>query len=210
MTDTPTFFATPARFAAWLRRHHARERELLVGYYKKGSGKPSITWPESVAEALCVGWIDGVRRGLDEERYTIRFTPRTAKSTWSAVNVTMAERLIAEGRMLPAGLAAFQRRREAATAIYSYEQRATAELSAPHLTQLRAHRPARMYFDAQAPGYRHAVAHWISSAKQDATRERRLATLIACSAEGRKVPPFIERKGAGGPATSTRSASRVR
>lgn len=197
MTDTPVFFATPAMFAAWLRRHHARERELLVGFYKKGSGTPSITWPESVAEALCVGWIDGVRRRLDEDRYTIRFTPRSPKSTWSAVNVAMAKRLIAEGRMLPAGLAAFERRREAATGIYSYEQRKTAELLPAHQKQLRANRAARAYFEAQAPGYRHAVAHWIGSAKQDATRERRLATLIACSAEGRKIPPFIERKGVG-------------
>lgn len=197
MTDTPVFFSTPAKFAAWLRKHHARERELLVGFYKKGSGTPSITWPESVAEALCVGWIDGVRRSLDEERYTIRFTPRQAKSTWSAVNVKMAQQLIADGRMLPAGLAAFERRRDDATAIYAYEQRKTAELSPAQARLLHANRAARAHFDAQPPGYRHIVAHWINSARQESTRERRLAHLIECSAEGRRIRGFAERKGAG-------------
>ena len=194
MSDMPVFFETPATFGRWLHAHHAREKALLVGFYKKGSGKPSLTWPESVAEALCVGWIDGVRKSLDEDSYTIRFTPRTSKSTWSTVNVKMAERLIAEGRMLPAGLAAFERRTERATAIYGYEQRATAELSAAHLKQLRANRAAHAYFEAQAPSYRHTVAYWIYSAKQEATRDRRLAQLIECSAAGRKVAPFLERK----------------
>jgi hypothetical protein len=124
----PTFFATPAEFRAWLERHHADRRELLVGFYKKSSGRPSITWPESVDEALCFGWIDGVRRSLGEEAYTIRFTPRQARSTWSAVNVRRARELIAEGRMTPAGLAAFEARGDDRTAIYSYEQRRAATL----------------------------------------------------------------------------------
>ncbi len=194
MSDTPAFFTTPGAFGAWLRAHHASAKELLVGLYKRGSGKPSITWPESVAEALCVGWIDGVRRSRDAESYTIRFTPRTPKSTWSAVNVKLAQRLIAEGRMHPAGLAAFERRTEAATAVYSYEQRATAALTPPQERRLRANRSARAYFDAQPPSYRRLAAYWINSAKQESTRDRRLAQLIECSAAGRKVPPFIERK----------------
>ena len=192
MTDAPVFFKTPARFAAWLEAHHLRERELLVGFYKKDSGKPSITWPESVAEALRVGWIDGVRRSRDAESYTIRFTPRSPKSTWSAVNVKLAEQLIAEGRMLPAGLAAFERR--PAHSGYSYEQRKDLALSPAQLKQLKAHPGARAFFEAQAPSYRHACVHWILSAKREATCQGRLEKLIECSAAGRKIPPFIERK----------------
>ena len=187
MSGEPVFFATPERFRAWLRAHHARETELLVGFYKKDSGKPSMTWPESVAEALCVGWIDGVRRSRDRESYTIRFTPRTPKSTWSAVNVALAEQLIADGRMQPAGLSAFERRTDAATAIYAYEQRKTAELTPAQARRVRANRAAATYFAAQPPGYRHLVAWWINSAKQEATRERRLERLIACSAQGRRL-----------------------
>ena len=134
----PTFFATPAEFRAWLERHHADRRELLVGFYKKSSGRPSITWPESVDEALCFGWIDGVRRSLGEEAYTIRFSPRQARSTWSAVNVRRARELIAEGRMTPAGLAAFEARGDDRTAIYSYEQRRAATLDADQEQRFRA------------------------------------------------------------------------
>jgi len=124
----PTFFATPAGFRDWLEVHHADAPELLVGYYKKGSGRASMTWPESVDEALCFGWIDGIRRRIDDERYSIRFTPRRARSVWSAVNIRRAGELIAEGRMTPAGLAAFEARDEARSAIYSYEQRHKAKL----------------------------------------------------------------------------------
>src|SRR5688500_11540800 len=134
----PTFFATPAEFRAWLERNHADRRELLVGFYKKSSGRPSITWPESVDEALCFGWIDGVRRSLGEEAYTIRFSPRQARSTWSAVNMRRARELIAEGRMTPAGLAAFEARGDDRTAIYSYEQRRAAQRDADPAQRSRA------------------------------------------------------------------------
>ena len=136
----PTFFATPADLRKWFNEHHELETELLVGFYKKDSGKPSITWPKSVDEALCVGWIDGIRKGVDEESYTIRFTPRKPRSIWSAVNIAQVEVLTQEGRMKPAGLKAFEQRRENKSGIYSYEQRDQIELTNP---KLRRSRPIR-------------------------------------------------------------------
>ena len=130
MTAKPVFFATPAKFRAWLAKNHATKSELIVGFFKKGSGKPSITWPEAVAEALCFGWIDGVRRSLDVESYTIRFTPRKARSTWSAINVTLAEELIRTRRMRPAGRKAFEARESSRSGKYYYEQRDKAPFSA--------------------------------------------------------------------------------
>ena len=192
MTDTPTFFSTPAKFGAWLKKHHATATELLVGFYTTSSGKPSMTWPESGAEALCCGWIDGIRRNRDAESYTIRFTPRKPKSNWSAVNVALAQQLIADRRMQPAGLTAFQRRPEHPG--YSYEQRKGLTLSPAQLKQFRSHRQAHAYFEAQAPSYRQACVHWILSAKQEATSQRRLDLLITCSSEGRRIPAFLERK----------------
>jgi hypothetical protein len=124
----PTFFATAEQFRAWLEAHHEDQTELLVGFYKKGSGRPSISWHEAVDEALCFGWIDGVRRGIDDESYSIRFTPRTKRSTWSAVNIARARELIEEGRMAPAGRAAFEQRADERSALYSYEQRREARL----------------------------------------------------------------------------------
>ena len=186
----PTFFATPADFRAWLERHHADRSELLVGFHKKGSGRPSITWPESVDEALCFGWIDGVRRSLGEEAYTIRFSPRQARSTWSAVNVRRAEDLIAEGRMTPAGLAAFEARSGDRTGVYSYEQRHAAALEPEQEERFRAHAAAWEWFSARPPSYRRAAIHWVTSAKRPETRERRLATLIEDSAAGRPVKPL--------------------
>ena len=137
----PTFFKTPAAFRAWLQKHHAVERELLVGFCKRGSGKPSITWPESVDEALAFGWIDGVRRRVDDEVYTIRFTPRKPTSTWSAVNIKRVGELTAAGRMAPAGLAAFEKRDEKRSAIYSYE-RETATFDAASLKEFRSDKKA--------------------------------------------------------------------
>jgi uncharacterized protein YdeI (YjbR/CyaY-like superfamily) len=186
----PTFFATPAEFRDWLERHHAEEGELLVGFYKTGSGRPSITWQESVDEALCFGWIDGVRRSLGDEAYTIRFTPRKARSTWSAVNVRRARELIEEGRMTPAGLAAFEARGDDRTAIYSYEQRRQATLDASQEHRFRAEPEAWEWFQARPPSYRRAAIHWVTSAKRPDTRERRLETLIADSAAGRNVKPL--------------------
>src|SRR5947199_8664703 len=128
MAPEPIFFGTPAVFGAWLGENHADESELLVGFHKTSSGRPSMTWPESVDQALCFGWIDGVRRSLGEDSYTIRFTPRKPRSTWSAINVKRAQELIEAGLMRPAGLAAFERRSEDRSAIYAYEQRKDAKL----------------------------------------------------------------------------------
>lgn len=146
---TPTFFATPAEFRDWLAEHHASARELWVGYYKKGSGLPSITWPESVDEALCVGWIDGRRKSIDAASYMIRFTPRRADSIWSAVNIGRVAELSEQVRMQPAGLAAFARRRDETSAIYSYEQRDQAALDEAEEQQIRANPDAWQFFQVQ-------------------------------------------------------------
>ena len=186
----PTFFATPADFRAWLERHHADRRELMVGFHKKGSRKPSITWPESVDEALCFGWIDGVRRSLGDDAYTIRLTPRQARSTWSAVNVRRAKELIEEGRMTPAGLTAFEARADDRTAVYSYEQRRHAAFDSDQERRFRAVPEAWQWFQARPPSYRRAAIHWVTSAKRPETRERRLRALIEDSAAGRLVKPL--------------------
>ena len=180
----PTFFATPAKFRAWLSRHHRTRNELVVGFYKKGSGKPSITWPESVDEALCFGWIDGIRRSLDDERYTIRFTPRRSRSTWSLVNIRRAKELIELGRMRPAGLAAFEALADERSAIYSYEQRHASKLDPSFERRFRANRRAWEIFQTQPPSQRRAAIYWVMSAKKPETRARRLASLIAESAKG--------------------------
>jgi uncharacterized protein YdeI (YjbR/CyaY-like superfamily) len=187
---TPTFFATPAAFRKWLAANHAKKAELLVGFYKTSSGKPSITWPESVDEALCVGWIDGVRKSLGEEAYTIRFTPRKATSIWSAINVAKVEALREAGRMRPAGEAAFAKRSAERTGIYSFEGAEAAELSAAEAQTLKANHEAAAFFAAQPPWYRRAAAHWIVSAKREDTRSKRLAALIADSAAGRTIKPL--------------------
>jgi uncharacterized protein YdeI (YjbR/CyaY-like superfamily) len=186
----PTFFATPEDFRAWLEAHHETESELLVGFQKKGSGRPSITWPESVDQALCFGWIDGVRRRVDDERYSIRFTPRKQRSTWSAVNVRRVGELEAEGLMCPAGRAAFERRTEDRTGIYSHERRRAAAFEPEQERAFKADERAWAWFRDQAPSYRRAATHWVISAKKPETRERRLQRLIEDSAAGRTVPPL--------------------
>ena len=186
----PKFFATPAAFRAWLEAHHETEKELLVGFRKKGSGKPSITWPESVDEALCFGWIDGVRHRLDETAYTIRFTPRRPTSIWSAVNVARVSQLTSLDRMRPAGNRAFAARTPERTGIYAFERNEAAKLTAAQEKILRANRKAAAFFDAQPPGYRKTVTHWIISAKQEETRERRLRQLIADSEAGLRIGPL--------------------
>jgi uncharacterized protein YdeI (YjbR/CyaY-like superfamily) len=191
----PTFFATPAEFREWLERHHQSERELLVGFYKKGSGRPSITWPESVAEALCFGWIDGVRRSIDEESYSIRFTPRKKGSIWSAVNMRLVEELIRDGRMQPAGLVAWQARDPAKSAIYSFEREA-AQLDAEMEARFRQNAQAWSFWQAQPPGYRKTAAHYVTSAKRPETRAKRLQTLIDDSAAGLRIG-LLRRPGAG-------------
>ena len=181
-----TYFRTPADLRQWFEKHHETETELQVGYYKKSSGKPSITWPESVAAALCFGWIDGIRRNVSEDSYTIRFTPRKRTSIWSSVNIKIALELIEQGLMQAAGLAAFKARREYKSGIYSYEQR-TADLPEPYLSQLKKHKTAWKFFESQPPGYRKIAMWWIVSAKQEETRLKRLKKLIAESAAGRRL-----------------------
>lgn len=188
-TAEPQFFATPAQFRRWLAKHHASATELWVGYWKVGSGEPSITWPESVDEALCVGWIDGVRKSLGERSYTIRFTPRKAGSIWSAVNIARVEVLETEGRMRDAGRAAFARRRENTSGVYSFEQRSI-ELPEDYAKALKAHRKAWAHFQARTASYRKAVMWWIVSAKQEATRQCRLAQLIEHGERGALLPMF--------------------
>src|SRR5215218_1988433 len=178
----PTFFATPEDFRAWLHANHATAGELWVGFHKVGSGRPSITWPQSVDEALCVGWIDGVRKRLDEHSYVIRFTPRKPGSIWSAVNIRRMGELQAEGRVLPAGAAAFERRRDDKSAIYSYERRHAAELPPEYEARFRQDAVAWEFFQRQPPWYRRTATHWVISAKKEETREKRISTLIADSA----------------------------
>ena len=182
----PRFFKTPAAFRKWLSANHAKSKELWVGFYKKSSGKPSITWPESVDEALCFGWIDGLRKKVDEESYTIRFTPRKPSSTWSAVNIRNVGRLLKENRMQPAGLKAYQARKENRSGIYSYEQRSP-ELIEPYAGKLKRNKAAWKFFQAQPPGYRKTMNWWIVSAKQEDTRLKRLDKLIEESEQGRRM-----------------------
>jgi len=189
-TVKPRFFATPANFRAWLQANHETETELVVGFHKKGSGKPSITWPESVDEALCFGWIDGVRRSLGERDYSIRFTPRRTRSIWSAVNVARVAELTKLGRMRPAGIRAFAARTPERTGVYAFERKEAAKLTKAQEKTLRANRKAAAFFDAQPPGYRKTAIHWVISAKQEATRDRRLQLLIADSAAGLRIGPL--------------------
>lgn len=181
------FFKTAAAFRAWLARHHASATELLVGLHKVGSGRKSITYQEALDEALAFGWIDGVRRRLDDESYSIRFTPRKPTSIWSAVNIKRVRDLEAAGRMAPAGLAAFGKRDEKRSAIYSYERDAAA-LDAEALTTFAANEKALEFYERQAPWYRRTTAHWVISAKRPETRDRRLRTLIDYSARGERIP----------------------
>ena len=183
------YFESPADFRDWLDKHHLNSTELLVGYHKKATGKPSMTWAESVDEALCYGWIDGVRRGVDEGRYTIRFTPRKPSSIWSANNIKRVEELTAEGRMQPAGVAAFERRSENRSRVYSFEQ-GTVELPAEFEKQFRANEKAWANFEKMPPSYRKPAVWWVISAKQETTRGNRLSTLIADSENGIKIKPL--------------------
>jgi uncharacterized protein YdeI (YjbR/CyaY-like superfamily) len=187
----PVFFATPAEFRDWLDANHESARELLVGFYKKGSGRPSITWPESVDEALCVGWIDGVRRSLGEEAYTIRFTPRKPRSNWSAVNIARMAELIREGRVRPAGLRAFEARAEERSGIYAYENRDQAALTPEMEAELRARPGAWEFFQAQPEWYRKTAVWRILTGKKPETRQKRLAELIEDSANGRWLKGYI-------------------
>jgi uncharacterized protein YdeI (YjbR/CyaY-like superfamily) len=191
----PAFFATPAELRAWLDTHHETSGELWVGFYKKGSGRPSITWPEAVDEALCFGWIDGVRKGIDGVSYAIRFTPRKPRSIWSAVNVGRVAELTGLGLMRPAGLKAFAGRVEERSGVYAYEQQDAAALDAEDERQFRANSRAWAFFQAQAPWYRRTAIWWVVGAKREETRRKRLATLIADSEGGRTIPQLTRRTG---------------
>jgi uncharacterized protein YdeI (YjbR/CyaY-like superfamily) len=186
----PTTFETAEAFRAWLEQHHESAPEIWVCYYKKGTGKKSITWPESVDEALCFGWIDSVRKSLDDERYLNRFTPRRRGSVWSAVNIRRVGELTKEGRMRPAGLEAFSARREDRSGIYSYERRDEAVLDPAFEKRFRARNRAWAFFEASPRSYRQAAIRWVMTAKKHETRERRLGQLIERSAAGARVPPL--------------------
>jgi uncharacterized protein YdeI (YjbR/CyaY-like superfamily) len=186
VTARPSFFKSPAAFRTWLTRHHDGARELWLGFYKKTSGRAGITYPEALDEALCFGWIDGVRKSVDATRYTIRFTPRKSHSKWSAVNVRHVKRLSAEGRMRPAGLAAFERRGPK-RAGYSFEERPQ-KLPPAYRKRFQARKRAWAFFQKQAPWYRRTSVFWVVSAKKEETRERRLAALIDYSAKRERIP----------------------
>jgi uncharacterized protein YdeI (YjbR/CyaY-like superfamily) len=185
----PIFFASPDEFYAWLAEHHETEDEVYVGYYKKHTGKPSLTWSEAVDQALCFGWIDGRLNRIDDERHMQRFTPRRPGSNWSKVNVAKVEKLTEAGLMRPAGIAAFERRKDDKTGLYSFE-RENAVLPPEYEERLRANTAAAEYFDAKPPWYRRSAVHWVMSAKREETRERRLNQLIEDSANGLHVKPL--------------------
>lgn len=180
---TPVFFATQADFRKWLEENHQKETELLVGFYKVNSGKQSMTWTQSVDEALCFGWIDGVRTSIDNECYQIRFTPRKPTSIWSAVNIQKIESLINQGLMQPTGLASFGNRKESRSKIYSYEKEEI-KFSPELETQFKANRKAWDYLQSLAPSYRKASTNWVMSARQETTKLKRLSELITDSEAG--------------------------
>ena len=182
----PKFFRTPADFRTWLEKNHTTATELWVGFYTKDSGKPSITWPESVDQALCFGWIDGIRKRVDEISYQIRFTPRRRGSIWSAINIKRAKQLVEQRRMRPTGLKAFAARVENKSGIYSYEQR-TAELQEPYAAHLKKNKAASNFFQRQPLSYKKMIGWWIISAKKEETRLARLAKLIIESAKGKRL-----------------------
>lgn len=186
--SNPSFFPTPSDFRRWLDKNHETVKELLVGFYKVGSGKPSITWPESVDAALSYGWIDGVRKSLGEESYTIRFTPRKAQSNWSNVNIKRVAELKRAGLMRPAGLAAFEKRDSKRSGSYSFEQRPK-KLTAAYERTLRGNAKAWAYFQRQAPWYQRLMAFWVLDAKKEETRLKRLQLLIETCAAERRIGP---------------------
>ena len=184
---TPTFFEKPEQWRKWLEKNHKTEIEIIVGFYKKGSGRASITWPESVDEALCFGWIDGVRKSISEEAYIIRFTPRKSGSIWSSVNIRKIEELTAKGLMHPAGHEAFAKRKPEKSAIYSFEQ-GKVELDPAYEKKLKANKKAWAFFQSKGASYQKVCRWWVMSAKQEATRLKRLDILIADCAEARLIP----------------------
>ncbi|WP_433726195.1 YdeI/OmpD-associated family protein [Actinoplanes sp. CA-051413] len=189
----PVFFADASELRAWFLEHHADAPELLVGYYKKHTGRPTVQHTEAIEQALCFGWIDSIGRRIDDERYQVRFTPRRKGSVWSAVNVAKIAELTAAGQMHPAGLHAFESRKPERVAAYSYEQPADAVLDAEQTARFEGEEAAWNWFSAQPASYRRAAVHWVVSAKREETRQRRLGQLITDSAAGRTVPPLTRR-----------------
>jgi uncharacterized protein YdeI (YjbR/CyaY-like superfamily) len=188
MGEDAIYFKTPAELRAWLEKHHATASELWVGFYKKASGRRSLTWSQVVDEALCFGWIDGKAQRIDEHRYRQRLSPRRRNSNWSALNIAKVAELRGQGRMTPAGEAAFAARRQDRSAGYSYERRHEATFDADQEAAFRGNAAAWAWFAAQSPSYRAMATFWVVSAKRPETRARRLAVLIECSSEGRRVP----------------------
>jgi len=188
MTRAPTYFPTEAAFRRWLAANHQAAPELLVGFWKKSSGKPSIDWPQARDQALCFGWIDGIRKSLGDDAYTIRFTPRRKGSIWSKVNVARYEALTAAGQMTPAGVRAYEENKHK-SGLYAYE-RALAKFDPAEEQQFRKHKAAWADWDQRPPSYRKTVLHWVTSAKRPETRAKRLAILIECSAKGAKIPGY--------------------
>lgn len=189
-TSKPRFFTSPDEFREWLEANHAQEQELWVGFHKRHTGKPSLTWPESVDCALSFGWIDGIRKSLGENSYAIRFTPRKPTSTWSAINIKRVAELSKLGLMHPAGLRAFAQRKGEKSGIYAYEQRQKAKLTQAYEKQFRANQVAWDFYQAQPNWYRRVSAYWVISAKREETRLKRLATLIDDSAHNRTIRPL--------------------
>jgi uncharacterized protein YdeI (YjbR/CyaY-like superfamily) len=184
-------FPSAAAFRAWLAAHHASATELWVGFFRKDTGRGGLTYPEALDEALCFGWIDGIRKKVDAGSYTNRFTPRRARSTWSRVNICRVGQLKRTGRMTPAGSRAFAAREAKRSGIYSFEQeRQSARLNPAEQRQLRANARAWRFFQAQPPGYRRTASWWVVSAKREETRGKRLQILVACCARGQRVPPL--------------------
>lgn len=183
---TPIFFATKEEFRKWLEENHAREKEILVGFYKKGTGKPSLSWSESVDQALCFGWIDGVRKSLDAESYTNRFTPRKPNSTWSLINIKKVEELTKAGLMTAEGQKAFEARKEDKTGIYSHENE-NIFLDPAYEKRFKAHEKAWTFFEEQAPSYKRTIIHWLMSAKQEKTRLSRLEKVIQESEQFKRL-----------------------
>jgi uncharacterized protein YdeI (YjbR/CyaY-like superfamily) len=183
----PTFFEDAQAFRTWLEAHAVSATELLVGFYKVDAGRPSLTWSESVDEALCFGWIDGVRRRLDSASYTIRFTPRKTTSIWSAVNIAKFAQLQAQGRITPAGAKAFAHRKAEKSAVYAYEQAHAAELSAQERQAFQSDDAAWQFFEATPPSYKKVVLHWVSTAKRAETRASRFAALLEACAAGKRL-----------------------
>ncbi len=197
MPTKPKFFATPADWRFWLEQYHVEYQELWVGFHKRDSGRPSITWPESVDVALCFGWIDGVRKSIDATSYKIRFTPRKPRSVWSAVNLKRASELSKLGLMHSSGLVAFEKREAIRSVIYAYEQqRKSAVLTPAYRKEFRAHPSAWKFFQSQPPWYQRTSSWWVIGAKREETRRKRLATLIACSAKSKTIPALTRPSGA--------------